>query len=121
MLRKFLDSESCLPVISKLFLPRCQHQEDHQCQFLHLAFLLPGGSEGEDFSAGRNEVVHTKDSVIQPEGAMGRKGRARLEGWVALEKEGEEKGGEMRGGKGRGERKGGMRGNEGAVSVTFCI
>lgn len=40
---------------------------------------------------------------------------------MALEKEGEEKGGEMRGGKGRGERKGGMRGNEGAVSVTFCI
>lgn len=66
--QKNLDSESCLPVISKLFLPRCRHQEGHQCQFLHLAFLLPGGSEEEDFSAGRNEVVHTRDSVTQPEG-----------------------------------------------------
>lgn len=84
MLRKFLDSESRLPVISKLFLPRCQHQEGHQCQFLHLAFLLPGGSEGEGFSAGRNEVVHTKDSVIQPEGAMSRKGREQgsRDGWL---------------------------------------
>lgn len=52
---------------------------------------------------------------------MGKKEKARLEGWVVVEKEGEEKGGEMRGGTGRGERKGGMRGNKGAVSITFCL
>lgn len=40
---KVLDFESCLPVILKLSLLHYLHQEDHQCQFLHLAFLLPGG------------------------------------------------------------------------------
>lgn len=52
---------------------------------------------------------------------IGKKGRARLEGWVGVEKEGEEKGGEMRGGTGRGDRGGGVRGNKGAVSFAFCL
>lgn len=40
-IKKVLDAGSCLPVILKLSLPHCLHQEDRQCRFLHLAFLLP--------------------------------------------------------------------------------
>lgn len=60
-----LDFESCLPVISKLFPPRCRHRAGHQCQFPLLAFLLPGGaSVNEGFSVGKKQIQRA-DPIIE--------------------------------------------------------